>query len=657
MGQSARSQMNRADSLFIYNPGQALQLLESALSTAIQSENVNLESDCYVVIAKVNNHLGQHDIAVRNLRRAQSVRTRPVQISRSNSVQTESMVSNVQDDDGVSYDYNTSGNTTSSAKYSSYRIQKMLGTSLRRQGLLTEAITELELYSQLASSRNDTLELISTWNLIGDIYLNLNQPNQAQTYYERGASYTGTELMSEVVKSNVGIGNAEVRRGNYDRAVSQYVIAEESLNQIENRTDTLPTQLSTRIAEGYNQVGRTDREIALRSRNVADLSERAESPSRLIDEEVSLANSYLTEGNTSSAFSLLNQAKNRAEASGDLSRLASAWKGLSKYYEAEGDVSNALDAYRNFVEITDSVEAAERNRLSAQLAGANTVNQQLLRLESLESEMRVSEQRMLLLQQDKELQSSALRQRNSIIIFLSVGLLLVLVAITWIIVVSRKRNRANQMLALKSLRAQMNPHFIFNALNSINGFISRKQEREANKYLAEFSKLMRSVLEDSQEEFLSLRDELENLERYTKLEHSRFDDKFSYEIQVDDAIDKDQWSIPPMLLQPYVENAVWHGLRYLESPGLLSIRVAEEGSILTVTIEDNGVGRTKSQTLKTKNQKKNKSTGIKNTAERLKLLNELYKTQYHIEVSDLHPEKENTGTRVVVRMPNQPNHE
>lgn len=641
--------MNRADSLYTYNPGQALQLLESALSSAIQNNDKDLQSDCYVVIAKVNIHLGQYDIAVRNFRRAQSTRDQqPV----GNRTRTERAA---EQSESMSYEFSSATAVRTPSKYNPYRIQKMLAMALRRQGAFTEAIAEFEAYASMASSRNDTLELVSAWNFIGDMYLNLNQPDLAQSYYERSARYSGDDYLVERVKADVGIGNAEQRRGNYDKAVSQYEAAEVSLDQID--TDTLPTTLNTRIASAYNQVGRTDREIALRSQNVIELAERDEGSSRLIDEEVMLANSYLSVGNTTSAFTLLNQAKNRAEASGDLRRLADAWKGLSKYYEAKGEVSEALNAYRNFVEITDSVEAKERQLLSSQLAGVNTVNQQLLRLESLESEMRVSEQQILLLEQQKEIQSSALKQRNSIIIFLSVGLVLVLVAITWIIIVSRKRNRANQMLALKSLRSQMNPHFIFNALNSINGFISRKQEREANKYLAEFSKLMRSVLEDSQEDFLTLRDELENLERYTKLEHSRFDDKFHYQIKVDEAIDKDKWLIPPMLLQPYVENAVWHGLRYLEKPGKLEIRIEEINDALFVTIEDNGVGRSRSQELKTVNQKKGKSTGIKNTTERLKILNELYKTDYQIEVSDLDSNDENIGTKVVVRIPKQSNNE
>jgi len=123
------------------------------------------------------------------------------------------------------------------------------------------------------------------------------------------------------------------------------------------------------------------------------------------------------------------------------------------------------------------------------------------------------------------------------------------------------------------LRSQMNPHFIFNALNSVNSFISKNDERSANKYLSDFSKLMRMVMENSQQDFVSLNAEINILELYLGLEHFRFSEKFDFTFDVDSEIDKDAFEIPPMLIQPYIENAVWHGLRYKEQKGKLSIAI------------------------------------------------------------------------------------
>ena len=167
------------------------------------------------------------------------------------------------------------------------------------------------------------------------------------------------------------------------------------------------------------------------------------------------------------------------------------------------------------------------------------------------------------------------------------------------------------MLALKSLRSQMNPHFIFNALNSVNSFIAKNDERSANRYLSDFSMLMRAVLENSEEDFIPLSKELELLELYVKLEHSRFSEKFDYHIQVDEQLNREAFLIPPMLLQPFVENAIWHGLRYKENKGSLEITFNQmDADHLQISITDDGIGRKQSAELKTRHQKNQNSKGL-----------------------------------------------
>jgi len=209
---------------------------------------------------------------------------------------------------------------------------------------------------------------------------------------------------------------------------------------------------------------------------------------------------------------------------------------------------------------------------------------------------------------------------------------------------NKQQKLANNLLALKSLRSQMNPHFIFNALNSVNNFIAKSDERSANRYLSEFSTLMRSVLENSEEDYIPLSKELELLKLYTKLEHSRFSDKFTYEILVDGHIDVAAFQIPPMLLQPYIENAIWHGLRYKKEKGFLKINLKQKDKeTIIITIIDNGIGRKKSAALKTSNQKKQKSKGMGNIKKRIAILNDMYKDKVAVDISDL---KDETGTVV-----------
>ena len=212
---------------------------------------------------------------------------------------------------------------------------------------------------------------------------------------------------------------------------------------------------------------------------------------------------------------------------------------------------------------------------------------------------------------------------------------------------SVQKRKANLLLALRSLRSQMNPHFIFNSLNSVNNFIAQNDERKANKYLTDFSSLMRSVLENSKHDFVPVASEIEILKLYLKLEHFRFRDKFDYTIKIDDSINQSDVEIPPMLIQPYIENAIWHGLRYKEEKGHLELNISKEGDSINAVIIDNGIGRKKSVEMKTKHQKANTSTGLKNTENRLKIINEMYKTRFTILIEDLNKE-DKTGTIVKI---------
>lgn len=138
-----------------------------------------------------------------------------------------------------------------------------------------------------------------------------------------------------------------------------------------------------------------------------------------------------------------------------------------------------------------------------------------------------------------------------------------------------------------------------------------------------------------------------------ELEHFRFQDKFSFQLTIDEEIDEEVYVLPPMLIQPYIENAIWHGLRYKESKGELKVSFGEEQGQLKVVIQDNGIGRKKSQEIKTKNQKKNKSTALKNIGERVQLFNSLHRVKVEVTIRDL--EADGSGTVVSILIP-QPKH-
>ena len=206
---------------------------------------------------------------------------------------------------------------------------------------------------------------------------------------------------------------------------------------------------------------------------------------------------------------------------------------------------------------------------------------------------------------------------------------------------------------MTALRAQMNPHFIFNCLNSIKLYTLENDSQTASEYLTIFSQLIRLVLENSQSEQVTLQKELETLRLYIELEAMRFKSKVHYEINVDSAIDQQFTEIPPLLLQPYVENAIWHGLMHKKEGGNIKIDVSQPSEhLLYIEITDNGVGRELAATYKSKSATRQKSYGLKMTSERIDIINQLYKTQANVNIIDLKDAMNNaTGTKVTIQIP------
>jgi tetratricopeptide (TPR) repeat protein len=206
-------------------------------------------------------------------------------------------------------------------------------------------------------------------------------------------------------------------------------------------------------------------------------------------------------------------------------------------------------------------------------------------------------------------------------------------------------------LEMQALRAQMNPHFIFNCLNAINHFILSNETETASDYLTKFSRLIRTVLHLSQKAEVSLQEELDYLNLYIQLEQLRFQKHFQYTIQCDD-IDTESIKIPPMLLQPFVENAIWHGLMHKERDGLLNITLAVQDSLLYCTISDNGIGREEAAAIKSKSAAHKNSLGMQITASRLQLLNNGKNDTFHFKVIDLkYADGTSAGTKVILTIP------
>ncbi|MBL7700195.1 MAG: histidine kinase [Chitinophagaceae bacterium] len=212
------------------------------------------------------------------------------------------------------------------------------------------------------------------------------------------------------------------------------------------------------------------------------------------------------------------------------------------------------------------------------------------------------------------------------------------------------KHRTSQ-LEMHALRAQMNPHFLFNSLNSINRFIIQNNSDQASAYLTKFSRLMRLILQNSQNELIPLDNELEALKLYLELEAVRFDHHFTYTIKIDEQLDTTALKVPPLIIQPYAENAIWHGLMHKEEKGHLLIELIGEGDYLVCKIVDDGIGRRKAAELKSKSVSSHKSMGMKITADRITSMKQKKSARNNIQITDLvHPDGTPAGTSVEIKI-------
>jgi tetratricopeptide (TPR) repeat protein len=303
---------------------------------------------------------------------------------------------------------------------------------------------------------------------------------------------------------------------------------------------------------------------------------------------------------------------------------------LTREYHKQGHDKKAMVLYEGFLRDLESLIRSDSSLIDIKT-------------------FQTTEEKIIQLEKEKTLQDALINKKNSLNNVLMWSIVLMGVFLLLLVIALRSINIRNKKIALQSLRREMNPHFIFNSLNSVNQYIAQNDEVAANKYLSSYSRLMRNTMENSGRDFIRLDRELTLLKEYLELEHLRFCDKFSHQIIVDKTVEPETLYIPEMLIQPYLENAIWHGLRYKDDVGWLTLSVTLAEKMLCITIEDNGIGITKSEALKTANQKVHRSRGLKNIGERVKLLHEIYKLSIQTQITEkVAPE---SGVKVMLTLP------
>jgi tetratricopeptide (TPR) repeat protein/anti-sigma regulatory factor (Ser/Thr protein kinase) len=593
--------LDEANELKTSSPSNALNKVKEALALSLAEGDVFMEAKCYVLIGEINENIQEWALAKENYEQAYPVFASP-----------------------------KSGATEEHKKV----LRGLGNTNLK----LNQFEASLRFNNELLSQRLSTSEKQNCQLDISEVYFQMGDYDLALKTVDNIAQERKISAPSFSTRAQNQKAKILARMNNLDKSQS---IFSNSLNQAgAEKPDALQKQsvqeTKEEIADVLRSQKKYDEEIDLRNKSI-EYNLKSNDFAAVTSDKVEIGKTLIEKGENTAALKELEEAAKIADTLNNPKEQANAFLAVADQYDKSGRSSEALSAYKKYSQAVtrneklNEVELAEKSNLLKQQKDIVELSNQIS-----------------LGKREEKIEQGTLFRQQLIIYGLLVIIAIIGVTSYFIYKNAQASKKANQLLALKSLRSQMNPHFIFNALNSVNHFVAQQDERTANKFLSEFSLLMRLVMENSQEDFISLQSEQEILTLYLKLEHYRFRDKFDYEIINDQTINSEAIEVPPMLIQPYIENAVWHGLRYKEEKGKLVLRFSQDPENLVVEITDDGIGRKKSQDLKTVNQKKHNSTGLKNIQERLSIINTVYNANYRVSISDL---DDGQGTHVKIFLP------
>ncbi|MEO8770472.1 MAG: histidine kinase [Ferruginibacter sp.] len=331
----------------------------------------------------------------------------------------------------------------------------------------------------------------------------------------------------------------------------------------------------------------------------------------------------------------------------DIASQVDEWESLSKIYKDQKNYEQSLIAYEKFIVLKDSIINDEKKQAITKI--------------EMQFEFTKQEDSLKAEHEKKEIISRAeiARQETVKESIVAGSLILLAAGIAGFIFYKRNRDIRQQHkdaelkneiteTNMKVMRLQMNPHFIFNSLNSIGDYIIKNKPGEADAYLAKFAKVMRMTLENSEKKEITLADDLLMLELYMQLEAKRLNDKFSYKINIGPGVDTENILVPPMIFQPFVENSIWHGIAKKEGKGHIDISISGINGMLHCVIEDDGVGRQQPSTTQPNEQAKNASLGMKITKARIEILNKLKGSNATVQLID-----KPQGLRAELQLPSE----
>ena len=518
----------------------------------------------------------------------------------------------------------------------------MIGVAYRRMDVIKPALdyhTEALKIAYSATNPSSTIRrsIAVSQNSIGNIYMALKQYDLAITQFDKSLKLEEQDNNKLGLAINYhNIGYAEEAKGNLSAALTNY---QKSLDY----NNAIDSEIGRVIC--YNSIGG----IYLKQENFEEaepIIREALEKALNLDDQFYITSSYLNLGTLEfqlNQFSIaeknLKKALNIASSYNLKSSVADASKLLSKINEKNKKYDVALDYYQKAVEIENTI-LTEQN--------LQYVNDIVI---EYENENKNNQIKALAL--ENEAVRLRLERNKNILLFTSL-LIAILGTILFIMNRTKALRRDKHILTLEQdmLRSQMNPHFIFNSLNSIKLYIINNEKENAVYYLNKFSKLIRKILMASKEKETSLEDELETMKLYMNIENIRFSNEIDFKINVDPSINTEITKIPSLVLQPFLENSLWHGLSSKTDNKKIELNVFKKSSkFIVVEIVDNGIGRIASQKIKEQKKLKRNSVGIDITKARLANFSESFEDSYSLKIEDLYTDNSPSGTKISLLIP------
>lgn len=523
-------------------------------------------------------------------------------------------------------------------------------------------------YERLANvdKANYNKDYADIYNNIGMVYQALNDNKKALEYHKKALHIReGIENNIDLADSYNNIGIIYSQTGEYEKASENYKKAlalklelknEKSIAQTYNNIGSNTLRRGILLKDSGNNAGANSyfKKALDNYMAVLKIQEKIEDKQSIAMSYANIGGAYYYLQNYSASEKWFLRGLDLSKAMRERYLLKEIYSGLSEVNFKTGSYKDAFFYLQQSNQYEDSILNEETAKSITEMQTKYETEKKNKQINLLEKEKKI--QSLELSKQQEQAAKDRVTRNSGIVVFF------LLVILAWTIY-SRHRLKEKTMqvqqnaeLEMKALRAQMNPHFIFNSLASIQQFIYSQKSDAANEYLSRFSKLIRMIFNHSGEKNISLTDDLEALKLYMDLEQLRLDGKFVYHFHIESDIEAEEIEIPPLIIQPYVENAIWHGISQLEGEGKIDILIKMDylgkSNILMCIVKDNGIGREQSKKNKKQKNSQHKSQGMSITNERLELLNSMHGNKNSVEIIDLYSEnKEPSGTEVRIFIP------